>query len=206
MKNIKAIIFDLGGIFLNISYQKTINEFTKLGIKNSSSFYCKESQNNLFDLFEIGGISEHDFISKIKNKCDSASANEVRFAWNAMLLDFQKKSIELLTSLKKRHLIFLLSNTNTIHLKEFKKILGVNQYNKFINLFNHVYYSHEIGLRKPNKEAFQIILEENSLTAKNVLFVDDSKQHIDAAKRIGIRTHHLLENESITDLFPDIIL
>ena len=66
--------------------------------------------------------------------------------------------------------------------------MGINQYNKFFNLFNHVYYSHEMGLRKPNKEAFQIILEENRLTAKNVLFIDDSKQHINAAKRIGIRT------------------
>ena len=206
MKNIKAIIFDLGGVFLNISYQKTINEFTKLGIENSASFYSKESQNSIFNLLEIGEISEQDFISEIKTKCDSASASEIRFAWNAMLLDFPKEGIRLLKSLKKRYSIFLLSNTNTIHIKQFKNILGINQYNKFFNLFNHVYYSHEIGLRKPNKEAFQIILEENRLTAKNVLFIDDSKQHINAAKRIGIRTHHLLDNESITALFHDITL
>ena len=73
-------------------------------------------------------------------------------------------------------------------------------------MFNKIYLSHEIGFRKPNKHAFQIILNENSLKPNNVLFIDDSPQHIEGAKKLGIKTHLLKENEEITTLFPDITL
>ena len=206
MKNIKAIIFDLGGVLLNISYKNTITEFSNIGIENSSSFYSKKSQENIFNLLETGDISEEDFVSEIKKSCKNASSKQILFAWNAMLLDLPENITPLLKKLKKDYSIFLLSNTNTIHVKQFKNILGDCKYNEFFRLFNKIYYSHEIGLRKPNKKAFQIILEENNLNPKNVLFIDDSPQHIEGAKKLGIKTHHLLENESVTALFPDIIL
>ena len=80
MKNIKAIIFDLGGVLLNISYKKTITEFTKIGIENSSSFYSKKSQKNIFNLLETGSISEEDFVSEIKKSCKNASNKQILFA------------------------------------------------------------------------------------------------------------------------------
>jgi len=206
MKNIKAIIFDLGGVLLNISYKKTITEFTKIGIENSSSFYSKKSQTNIFNLLETGSISEEDFVSEIKKSCKNASSKQILFAWNAMLLDLPGNITKLLKNLKTDYSIFLLSNTNTIHVKQLKNILGDGKYNEFFHLFDKIYYSHEIKLRKPDKKAFQIILEENNLNPKNVLFIDDSPQHIEGAKKLGIKTYHLLDNESVTALFPDIIL
>jgi len=206
MKNIKAIIFDLGAVILNINYQNTINEFEKLGVKNPSSFYSKKAQNNLFNKIETGEISEREFLLKLQKETPNASIKQVKNAWNAMLLDLPEKRINLLKKINQNYSIFLLSNTNTIHIAKFEKILGRNQYHEFYNLFNKVYYSHKIGFRKPQIEAFQIILDENKLSPNEVLFIDDSPQHIEGAKKLGIKTHHLQDNKEVATLFPDTVL
>jgi len=123
-----------------------------------------------------------------------------------MLLDLPKHRISLLKDLNKKYDIYLLSNTNSIHISEFKNIMGYEKYEVFYRLFKKVYYSHEIGFRKPNKEAFQLILDENNLNADEVLFIDDSPQHIEGAKNLGIKTYHLKDGEEVTTLFPDIAL
>jgi putative hydrolase of the HAD superfamily len=206
MKNIKAIIFDLGAVILNINYQNTIDEFGKIGIQNASSYYSKKAQNSLFNQIETGEISDKEFLLKLQKETPNINIKQVEDAWNAMLLDLPENRINLLKKLKTTYSIFLLSNTNSIHIAEFKKRLGNNQYNKFYNLFDKVYYSHKIGFRKPQSEAFQIILDENKLLANEVFFIDDSYQHIKGAEKLGIKTHHLQENEEITTLFPDIAL
>ena len=203
MKKIKSIIFDLGAVLLNISYQKTIEEFDKLGIKNSSTFYSKKLQTNIFNLLETGEISESDFIKEIQKHCTEATNTQILYAWNAMLLDLPLNRVELLKQLKKDFNLYLLSNTNSIHITEFENKIGSKQYKEFYQLFDKVYYSHKIGHRKPNAEAFQLIIEENNLIAEEILFIDDSPQHIEGAKKLGIKTYHLLDDEDVITLFPD---
>ena len=205
MKNIKSIIFDLGAVLLNIDYQKTIDEFEKLGVTKSNSFYSKKTQITIFNQLECGKITEKNFVKEIQKYCNKANYNEIIFAWNALLLDLPQKRVKLLKSVKQLYNIFLLSNTNSIHISEFRNQIGEVRYLDFYNTFNKVYYSHEIGLRKPNKEAFQIILNENNLNPTEVFFIDDSPQHIEGAKKLGIQTYHLQDNEEIIALFPDII-
>jgi putative hydrolase of the HAD superfamily len=205
MKNIKHIIFDLGNVILNIEYQKTINEFNKIGIKDASVFYSQSIQQEIFNLLETGKISEFDFLNEVNKLCPKASYKQILLAWNALILDLPQKRISLINNLKSSFSIYLLSNTNVIHINEIKKKIGVKKYNRFYNLFNKVYYSHEIGLRKPNPEAFNIILNENELNVNEVLFIDDSIQHINTAKKLGIKTYHLTKDESIEAIFPDIV-
>ena len=205
MKNIKSIIFDLGGVLLNISYQNTIDEFEKLGVDNSSKFYSKKSQKTIFNLLETGEISENELIREIQSSCKSATRKQIIFAWNSMLLDLPKNRTNLLENLKEKYQLFLLSNTNSIHIKEFKSRLGEEKYSEFYNLFDKVYYSHKIGVRKPHSEVFRLVLNENNLNEKEVLFIDDSLQHIEGAKELGIHTYHLKDNEEITTVFPDIV-
>ncbi len=206
MKNIQAIIFDLGAVILNINYQNTINEFRKLGVENPNSFYSKKTQINLFNEIETGQISKKKFLFELQKATNNASIQQVQYAWNSMLLNLPENRIKLLKKLRQNYSIFLLSNTNAIHISEFKKRLGRKKYHEFYALFNQIYYSHKIGLRKPEAKAFQIILEENNLTPDKVLFIDDSPQHIEGAKKLGIKTHHLQNGEEITTLFPDITL
>ena len=204
MKNIKAIILDLGGVILNINYQKTINEFENIGIKRASSLYSKQTQNNLFDQIETGAISENEFLNGIQNLAGKTTHKEIRKAWNSMILNLPDSRIKSIQKVKAKCKIFLLSNTNSIHISEFKRKIGDLKYHKFYNLFEKIYYSYEIGHRKPDKDAFQIILNENNLIANEVFFIDDSYQHIKTAKSLSINTHHLKDNEDLTSILADI--
>ena len=120
-----------------------------------------------------------------------------------MLLDLPKERVKLLKTIKNKIPLFLLSNTNTIHIKEIKNKIGKKRYTDFYNIFDKVYFSHEIKKRKPDVDAFKLILEENNLAAKNVIFIDDSIQHINAAKTIGINTIFLEKNQDIMSLSFD---
>ncbi|MGY8988606.1 MAG: HAD family hydrolase, partial [Flavobacteriales bacterium] len=186
MKNIKAIIFDLGSVILNINYQNTINAFSKLGVKNAASFYSKKVQTNLFNQIETGNITAKKFLMELQKETDNASINQVSEAWNAMLLDLPENRLTLIQSLKKKYSIYLLSNTNSIHIDAFKKKIGNIKWVKFCNLFDKIYLSHEVGLRKPNAAIFEYILGDQNLKAQEVFFIDDSPEHIEGANKLGI--------------------
>ena len=206
MKKCKAIIFDLGAVILNINYQNTIDEFTKLGVTNAATFYSKKVQTNLFNQIETGIISSNEFLKALQKETKNANINQVEKAWNAMLLDLPEERVHLIKKLKNNHSIYLLSNTNVIHIDAFKKQLGNRKWLAFCKLFDKMYLSHELGLRKPDVKIFEYILNEQKLKAEEVFFIDDSPQHIASAKKIGIHCHHLLDDENIITLFPDIIL
>ena len=206
MKKCKAIIFDLGAVILNINYQNTINEFTKLGVKNAATFYSKKVQTDLFNQIETGMISSNQFLKALQKETNNANIIQVEQAWNAMLLDLPEERLQLIKKLKDNHNIYLLSNTNAIHINAFKEQLGDKKWLAFCELFDKMYLSHELGLRKPDVKIFEYILKEQKLKAEEVFFIDDSPQHIAGAKKLGIHCHHLLDDEDIITLFPDTIL
>ena len=205
MKNIDNIIFDLGNVILNIDYQNTIDAFEKIGVPDASIFYSKSSQLNIFNQLETGRISKQNFILEIQKFVPKASASQIINAWNAILQDLPNERIEILKDIKDKFSIFLLSNTNTIHIEKIIDKLGEKKYEEFYNLFDKVYYSHEVKLRKPNADIFKLVIKENCLSIKNTLFIDDSIQHIESAKKIGLKTYHLDGNETLESIFPDII-
>jgi len=206
MKNVKAIIFDLGGVILNINYQKTITQFKNLGVITEDSYFSKSFQTDVFNQIETGKISDEEFLLELQKKNTTVSIQKLKNAWNAMLLNLPHQRIDLLKKIKEKFSIYLLSNTNAIHIAEFKRQLGPELYHEFYNLFDKIYYSHEIGFRKPDPKAFQIILEENKLATDEVFFIDDSIQHINAAKKIGIKTGYLSKKLRLSTFFPDTVL
>ena len=201
MKNCKAVIFDLGGVLLNIDYRLTIEAFNELGMKNADLFYSKKIQNPIFDKIEEGAINPKEFLDALQKECKNASIEQVENAWNSILLDLPVNRLDCIKKLKNNYKIFLLSNTNEIHIKAFRKKIGEKQWEAFSSLFDKMYLSHQIGFRKPGKEAFQIILEENKLKPNEVFFIDDSPQHIEAAKKLGLHCHYLVEGVEICSLF-----
>lgn len=185
LDGIKAIIFDLGGVILNINYQRTVDEFEKLGVPHFDEIFSQFKQSTFTDDFEIGRISENDFYETVKAKTEvDFSFSEFRAAWNAMLLDLPPQRIEILKKLSEQYRLFLFSNTNETHYKKFVTKVESD----FDILFEKTYYSHQFGLRKPDKFAFQTLLEQNNLVAEETLFIDDSYQHIESANSLGIRT------------------
>jgi FMN phosphatase YigB (HAD superfamily) len=206
LNGIKNIIFDLGGVLLNLDYQLTKNEFIKLGVKDYDNHFTQAEQIDLFDLYETGKISEIYFHKEIKLLTGiSAPTEEIIYAWNAMLLDFPPERKLLLLNLKKHFSISLLSNTNETHIKAFNQIIkkDINE-ESLKSLFNTAYYSNEIGYRKPDAEAFKFVLEQNNYVAEETLFLDDSIQHVEGAKRCGIRAI-LVKEKPVEELFADFL-
>ena len=202
---IKNIIFDLGGVILNIDYNLTSRAFKSVGIKNFDEVYSQASQSDLFDKFEIGKISAAEFRNKIREICKSdISDADIDKAWNAMLLDLPAYRIEILKNAAKNYQTFLLSNTNIIHLKEYSNQLNIEYGIKNLDiLFDKAYYSHEVGLRKPNADIFEFVIKEQNLKAEETLFIDDSIQHIEGASNLGLKTFFMdrSENMELKDIF-----
>lgn len=200
---IKNIILDLGGVLLNINYQLTIDAFKQLGIKDFQSLYTQANQTDLFNQFEKGEISRDNFIDGVKNYLPESTSNkDIINAWNAMLLDFPKERLELLMELKSKYNTVLLSNTNTIHLDYFHNQLNKDYgENSLSNYFTKLYFSCEMGMRKPDAEIFSTLCKLENFNPKETLFIDDSIQHIEGAKAIGIQAHHLdVENDNVIRL------
>lgn len=201
-----AIIFDLGGVLLNLNYQKTIREFEKLGIANAASIYSQATQTPLFDLLETGKISPMQFRAEVKAFFNLSCTNEqLDQAWNAMLMDLPKSRVELLRQVSTQTRMFLFSNTNQIHIDWFKNYLEESNQTNFLSLFEKAYLSHEVQLRKPDVATFKWVIDQNNLNPETTLFIDDSKQHIEGAKQAGLQTYWLQPHEEITELFADFL-
>jgi len=199
---IRNIIFDLGGVLLNLDMEKTRKSFHELGMINFEEHFTQAKQSGIFDAFDCGKISENEFRSALKKHLPEAVNDvEIDFAWNAMLLDLPKERLELLQSLGKKYRLFLLSNTNEIHVAAFSKYLQATfGMSDFSSYFENWYYSCRIGKRKPNADAFEHVLSENNLIASETIFIDDSFQHVEGAKKIGIKGIFLSPEKTILDL------
>jgi len=202
MQQIKNVIFDLGGVLLNIDYNKTSRAFQQLGFENFDELFSQLKANELFEDLETGKISEAAFYKEVqKFATQEVDQKDIFIAWNAMLLDFRKSSLDFLVSIKDKYRLFLLSNTNIIHLTEFKKILQQETGKSSLDgYFIKSYYSHEIKLRKPYKDIYEFILKDGNMKAEETLFIDDTASNIEAAKELGIKTHLLLPGERIEAL------
>jgi putative hydrolase of the HAD superfamily len=205
-KQIKNIIFDLGGVLLNIDYNLLVKAFANIGLPHFEDYFTQKSQRDFFDLYEKGLISSEEFRKKIKEKCAAGTTDaEIDAAWNSMLLDFPKHRLELLLKLKGRYRTFLLSNTNEIHMNYIHSYLEkAFQMPDFSKHFEKVHLSYNMRMRKPDAEIFQAVLRQNNLEASETLFIDDSVQHVESATKLGIQTYWLdVKKEDITTLFKE---
>lgn len=203
----QAIIFDLGGVLINLDYQATTRAFEQLGVTNFSAIYSQAKQSSLFDDFETGVISESVFFGQLAKLTDvKIPLDKMKMAWNAMLLDFPKLRLDKLLALKTTHRIFLLSNTNETHIHAFEAILQCDHgYSTLNPFFERCYYSNRIGLRKPDERIFEFVLSENHLDRGKTIFIDDSIQHVEGARKCGIRAYHLMPGEEVFDVLPTIL-
>jgi len=207
MKNtIKNIIFDFGGVVFQIEEQRTVNAFADL-------FHCSAQEvlkhlftDDAFLQFECGKISPQDFMQHLRN-ISSVNFTEEQFlsAWNAILVGYPAEHIPLLLALKKKYRTFLLSNTNELHTKEFGNIAKRQnlpiQSNE--DLFEKVYYSNELKLRKPDTKIYQYVLNDAGLKAEETMFVDDLLVNVEAAATLGIHIQQITKEQGIMQIFAD---
>ncbi len=202
LKNIDNIIFDLGGVILEIDLNIIKKGFMSLGFNDLESSFEIFKHNQIFETFEKGQIEPQVMRNEIRKACPSSfSDKQFDTIWNSVIVNYPKKNIELLRDLHEKYNTFLLSNTNQIHYDFYTEILK-NEFGieKLDVLFNKAYYSHTSGMRKPNPAFFELVLNENNLKPEQTLFIDDFIENIEAAASLGINTIHLT-GFNLTNIF-----
>ena len=196
---IKNIVFDFGDVFINLDKEATFKRLKELGV-NEFTIELLE----LAKQYEMGIITTQEFVSIFKTLFPSISEIDFKNAWNSMLLDFPSHRLRFLKSLSnsKKYRIFLLSNTNDLHISWIQKTWGRKLFSEFKNCFEKFYLSHEIHLRKPNKDIYEFVIESNKLTPEETFFIDDTEENTIIANSLGIKSWNLNPNsEDVVDLF-----
>ncbi|MGK0324871.1 MAG: putative hydrolase of the HAD superfamily [Polaribacter sp.] len=198
---IKNIIFDFGDIFINLDKPATYREMDELGVSEIS-----DEMIAIYHQYEKGLMTTDDFINFYHDKFGIKKEDLIN-AWNAILLDFPKERLDFLKeiSASKKYRLFLLSNTNDLHIKWVQNSVGEVFFQEFKNSFEQFYLSHEINLRKPDSEIYEFVLNENNLIADETLFVDDLKENTDSARKLGIHVWNLIpKQEDVIELLTKI--
>ena len=203
--NIKNIIFDFGAVIYDIDADQTVQAFKNLKITEFDSFHnflTSHTNESLFIDIEIGKISPSQFRDVIRSWSNfTLSDSAIDYAWNAMLVGYVKERLDLLCELKTKYRTFLLSNTNRIHWDYFTNELHEFGYSGLHELFEKDYYSHNLGLRKPDIEIFKYVLADSNLKADETLFLDDNLKNIEGAKMAGIPSIQVTKEFDILTIF-----
>lgn len=199
---IDTIIFDFGDIFINLNKDAMKNAFHTLELEE-----WNDDMRKLNMAFEVGKISEEAFLFGLQKHIPNASLEAIKENWNTILMDFPLYRLEFLQILSEKYRLFLLSNTDSIHIEHFQETVGESFYSDFYRCFEKVYFSFELGIRKPDEEIFNYIIKKHELSPKRTLFIDDKKENTDVASKLGIQVWNLqVGREDVVDLFDKKIL
>jgi FMN phosphatase YigB (HAD superfamily) len=191
MQNIKNIIFDYGNVIFEINFEKAQQAFLQLGVADIKNFFSHKKHHAIFDDFESAAISPAEFRDEIRSAANNPSLTdeEIDEAWNSLLIGVPATVHDTLLKVKEKYRTFLLSNNNEIHYNYIVDYLQKEfEMQDNSSLFEKTYYSQHMFLRKPNVEIFLQVIRENNLNPEETLFIDDSPQHIEGAKKAGLNT------------------
>ena len=201
-KNIKNIVFDLGGVLINLDFERAFEAFKKAGFENIEEQLQSFNREGIFEQFELGEISQEEFRSAIREKAKVALTDqEIDDMWNLVLLDIPREKLELILDLRGKYMVYLLSNTNKTHWDYTCK----NAFNyrgfRVEDYFEETFLSFEMHMIKPNKAIFETMLSEANLLAEETLFIDDSEANCKAAQEVGIHAHHYHIGDDLSKIF-----
>jgi len=202
LQGVKNIIFDLGGVLLNIDPKKTIEAFGALGMEQLIGDKGLTYDHDIFYQMEQGKITPDEFRNGVRKLLSAnISSEEIDAAWTAMLLDFPAIRVELLRNLRTEFRVYLFSNTNAIHVEKYHSTFRNQHGFEVSTLFEKDFYSNEIGFRKPTLDSFQEIIRLSGINSAESLFIDDSLQNVEAAIASGLQGFWLEPGQKIEELF-----
>jgi|AntRauTorcE11898_2_1112593.scaffolds.fasta_scaffold00391_20 putative hydrolase of the HAD superfamily len=202
LTGIRNLVFDFGGVIIDIDYDAVRKAFQALGLEDVSAFYQHDDQSKLVENFESGMVSEKDFRDTIIQKIGGDISYE-RFdeTWNAIIKSVPPRRVELLTKLSHHFNLYLLSNTNIIHYRKYSHDFEHTYQRSLRGMFKKAYFSHEIKMRKPAPAIFQFVLKDAGIKGEESLFVDDSELNIKSAESVGFKTLYKPQEEELTAFF-----
>jgi putative hydrolase of the HAD superfamily len=203
--NFKNILFDLGGVILDINVQATLKRFYELGFPAELMQFPNSMTTDLYFKYETGKLDTEQFRNQIRKAAGVEMSDQIfDEAWNSMLVRFPEERIELLKTLSKHYDLYLLSNTSALHVKVFEKMYLETAGEAMQKVFKKLYYSHEIGWHKPDREAWEYVIGDAAIIAEETLFLDDNIHNIKAAQELGFQAIHIHERTNLMNLGFDL--
>ena len=197
--NITTLIFDFGGVIINLDLPRCIQRFKDLGFENIDQYLSNFRQSNFFLLYENGTIDTTQFRNEIRKHINKPLADaEIDDAWSAFLRDIPQEKLELLTKLRERFRLLLLSNTNPLHIEMSTKNEFAKRGKTIYDYFEKCYFSYEMKLTKPQPEIFEAVLKDAGLRPEECLFIDDGATNIAQAEKMGIQTYLATPGEDLS--------
>lgn len=196
---IKNLLFDFGDVFINLNKKAPELALSKLGIWEIS-----EEMNDWHNQYEKGLLTSEQITEKYLKTFPQLTALSFKNSWNSIILDFPQHRLDWIVRLHKEnnYRLFLLSNTNELHIEQVIKNMGAIRYSKFQSCFERFYLSHQIRMRKPDLEIYDFVLQNDNLNPSETLFIDDTLLNTAAAASMGIYTWHLEPTrDDVTQLF-----
>ena len=203
--NFKNILFDLGGVILDINVQATLKQFYDLGFPAELMQYPHSMTTDLFYNYETGKMDTEQFRDEIRLRTGVEMSNQAfDEAWNAMLLRIPRERTELLKRLSKPYNLYMLSNTSALHVKVFEKMYLEAAGESMQSVFKKIYYSHEIGWHKPDHEAWEYVIKDAAIKPEETLFLDDNIHNVKASQELGFQAIHIHERTQLLNLGFDL--
>lgn len=200
--NIKTIIFDLGGVIIDLEYKATPKAFSELTEWTFEDIFKLYFEPGLLQDYEKGLISSQEFRAGINELFGTQLSDaQIDKAWCAMLGPIPKARLDFMNELQKNYKVLVLSNTNAIHVEAFNQTLKAVSGKDSLHAFaDEVYFSHQLNMRKPDLEIYEEVLKRSNLKAEECLFLDDTQPNLDSAAQVGIRTMHITHPDQIFNL------
>ena len=201
-KKIRNIVFDLGGVLVDLDFKAAINGLQQAGFANVKEQLLAFDHEGIFKKFELGEMTADEFRTAIReNSTVTLTDEEIDALWNAMLLEIPREKLELILDLRGKYMVYLLSNTNSIHWDYVCK----NAFNyrgfRVNDYFEETFLSYEMHLAKPDKAIYEKVLQDANLLAEETLFIDDSEANCKAAEEVGIHAHHYHIGDDLSKVF-----
>ncbi|MCS6959007.1 MAG: HAD family phosphatase [Pseudanabaenaceae cyanobacterium SKYGB_i_bin29] len=180
---LKNIIFDLGGVIYQLDFPRFNHNLRALQRQaQDTPIYSRLHQPPVFSDYERGTIDTPTFRARMRTELNLVATDaEIDQAWNSLLVGVFPDRKQLLSQLKPHYKLALLSNINDLHLEYVQRDCG-----EIFNLFDHCFFSCELGTRKPEPQIFQIVLDRMGFLPQETLFIDDSPPNVVGAEKLGI--------------------
>ena len=197
---ITTLIFDLGGVIVNLDWDLCVNNFKKISVNNMDSLISTTLQKGFILEYEQGEISSDDFRREVrKYASEKVSDEEINYAWTSLLVDAPEEKLQLLLDLKKKYRIFMLSNTNELSFEHCRKSFFSQNGHQIEDYFDKCYLSYTMKMNKPEPDIFEALLKDAGLRAEECLFLDDGIHNIKTASELNFNTEYIEPYSSVTD-------
>jgi FMN phosphatase YigB (HAD superfamily) len=201
LKDTETIIFDLGEVIIDLDSKRVIDQFQKYSDKSAEDIIRLISKSQDLIDYEVGKMTDVEFC-QVVNELLSIELSQASFEaiWNSFLGIIKLDKLHLMLALKEKFNVLILSNTNAIHQRAFDRRVGEHIPSKTMaDMVHTAYYSHELGLRKPDPHIYQKVIDLQNLNPAKTIFFDDRLENITAAQDSGIQAIQVTYSDQILD-------